>query len=439
MFNFFYRLQVGCVLLTLIVGQGMAEEIKYSLNGRIMDTSDNWLPDVRVALKSAGVVTYTDGNGLFALSFTNAKPLSVDNKAVYDRLELDKEGHQGRTIEIKDLAFFDKPLVEKLEPNVVGEDNVGFSTRMTTAHSIHGLSRALGSPEPGQPISAEDFQRVLARFESRKTDGVPTERAWFHAYVPKNVKKLKAVFLISRHGMGTIDHPELRKFADEQSIALVGVLGHSVQCGRYPVSLLDKHLKKLAGMVNHPELVTVPVFTFGHSNGTGFATIYPSQRPDRVIAWISYHSGWSWHLQFPGVEKVPGLVMHGHKDIWLDHGQEQTVKDLRCLRNAPVAMMLEGNVGHGPVNTAATWAFIIEFCKAAMRIRLDEDGQLRPVVIEQGWLGANYDRAKGGQQELAIASYSQYTGDRAIANWLPDRQFAEAWQLYGKTNPRSKK
>jgi hypothetical protein len=100
--------------------------------------------------------------------------------------------------------------------------------------------------------------------------------------------------------------------------------------------------------------------------------------------------------------------------------------------------MMEGNVAHGPVDRDknATWAFIIQFCEAAMRIRLNPDGTLRPVVIEQGWLGANYDRSQGGQQELAIAPYAEFKGDRSIANWLPDRQFAEVWQRYGKTDPR---
>jgi hypothetical protein len=430
---------LGLVFSIMVGKEGMAGEIKYTLKGRVMDTSDNWLPDARVALKRAGVVTNTDGNGLFTLEFAPAKPLEVDDKKNYDCLEIDKEGYQGRTVEIKDLGYFSRPAEEKLEPVAVGADNVGFSVRMPIAPSIHNLPGSMGIEDKGQPISAESFEKVLTNKEARAAFSGPTERVWFHACVPKGAKKLKAAFLISRHGMGTIDHPVLRRFADENDIALVGILGAPVQRGLCPVSLLDEHIEKLAKMTNHPELATVPVFTFGHSNGTGFATVYASRRPGRVIAWISYHSGWSWQLQFPNLEKTPGLVMHGQKDQWLDHGQEQIVKHLRGARDAPVTMMLEGNVGHGPVNPAATWEFIVEFCKAAMRVRLGEGGQLRPVVIEQGWLGENYDRVKGGQQDLAIAPYDKYAGDRSIANWLPDKQFAEVWRLYGKTDPRTVK
>ena len=101
-------------------------------------------------------------------------------------------------------------------------------------------------------------------------------------------------------------------------------------------------------------------------------------------------------------------------------------------------MMIEANVAHGAVDKEqnATWEFIIQFCESAMRARLNDDGTLKPVVIEQGWLGVNYNITLGGQQELAIAPYSEFKGDRSIANWLPDKKFAEVWQRYGTTDPR---
>lgn len=429
-------LSVGFALWALCMSGTMAGQTN-ALEGRIMDSSDNWLPDVRVALQRAGVVTHTDGNGLFKLPFSPRKPLTADGKGIYECLELDKEGYQGRTIEITNVSFFGGAVVEKLEPNPVGADNVGFSVRMSTGHGLLILHRTLEPKEPGVLISETAYKKALSKLERVDTND-PTDRVWFHAYVPKTARTLKAAFLISRHGMGTIDHPRLRDFASRHDIALVGVLGNPVQRGCHPVSLLDEQIAKLARLVNHPELATVPVFTFGHSNGTGFATIYPSQRPDRVIAWISYHSGWSFHLQPPGIEKVPGLVMHGHKDEWVEHGQEQTVKLLRSERKAAVAMMLEGNVGHGPPNPDATWTFIVAFCEAAMRTRLNADGTLKPVTLEQGWLGGNYDRRQGGQQDLAVAPYADYAGDRSIANWLPDETFAKIWQAYGRTDPRQR-
>jgi hypothetical protein len=295
------------------------------------------------------------------------------------------------------------------------------------------MPRLLG-PGPQNDFSAERLRTALETIAARH-DGATAE-ARFHAYMPKEVRRLKAAFLISRHGMGTIDHPVLRRFADEDSVGLVGVEGAPVQRGCYPLNLLDEPLQRLGQLSGHPELATVPVLTFGHSNGTGFATVYASGRPERLIGWISYHSGYDWQLLLPGVEQAPGLVMHGHLDRWLDNGQEQAVQNLRRQRNAPVGMMLEANVGHGPVDTVATWQFVVAFCRAAMRSRLGDGDQLRPVVIANGWLGGRYDRRVGGQQELPVAPYAAFAGDASTLNWLPDREFAEIWQRYGKTSPR---
>jgi pimeloyl-ACP methyl ester carboxylesterase len=341
----------------------------------------------------------------------------------------------GRSIDIRDLALFSQPLHVKLLPCPVTEDRAEFTRRMDLDHLLPSIS----PNKEFSLIAPEKWQNFFASMDAGKKGGGRTEQVVFQAYIPKGVQKLKAAFLLTRHGIGNINHPRLRDFANRNGVALVSVLGNPVQRGFYPVSLIDGDIARLGQMLKHPELGQLPVIAFGHSNGTGFSGIFASQRPDRVIAWISYHSGEAWHLQFPGVEKVPGLAFHGLIDPLLKNGQEATVKHLRQERNAPIAFMLEGNVAHGPVDDGqnATWDFIAAFAEAAMRIRLNEDGALRPVNIEQGWLGANYDVSKGGQQELAIAPYAEFKGDRSIANWLPDKTFAEVWQLYGKTDPRT--
>lgn len=431
--------QIRLLLLATAVfclSSAVASAIDYQLSGTISDPSDNLLPGVRVALKNAQVETQTDGNGEFTLSFTAEQELVKDQYGNYDKLDLDKEGFIGRTILIRNLSIFNQPLHETIEPNPIGEDNVGFSVRMSMDNVIPGYMRA----EPDFALKPlEDWEAFFAAYETREPSG-QLERATFHAYVPAGVEHLKAAFLISRHGMGTIDHPKLRSFADKHGIALVGILGDPVQRGIYPVDLLDEHLTTLGDMIGHPELATVPVFTFGHSNGTGFSGIIAAERPDRVIAWISYHSGASFHLQFPGSELVPCLAMHGNIDNFANNGQEQTIKNLRQERNAAVGLMMEAYVGHGPVDEGqnATWDFIIAYCEAAMRTRLNEDGSLRPVVIEDGWLGAHYDRAKGGMQALEIAPYAEFSGDQSTANWFPDELFARAWQRYGLVDPRKR-
>jgi hypothetical protein len=407
-----------------------------TLKGRILDNNDHPIANARVGLRSNGAVAQTDQNGLFTLTLNADHPFTRDQTKVYDYVELDKDGYLGRTINIQELSFFDHPMAEKLEPNPITEDRVEFSTRISMGYIFPPIS----PDKQFSLISAKQWQKFFTSMDNNKKDG-PTEQVVFQAYIPKDVTKLKAVFLLTRHGIGSIDHPQLRDFANRNGIALVSVKGNPVQRGFYQVSLIDEHITRLGQMLKHPELSSLPIISFGHSNGTGFACIFPSQRPERVIAWISYHSGAAFHLQFPGVEKVPGLAMHGVIDPFFKNGQVETVKNLRQERNAPLAMMLEANVAHWPVDKDqnATWDFIAAFCEAAMRIRLNNDGTLKPVIIEQGWLGANYDRNQGGQQKLTIAPYAKFKGDRSTANWLPDKKFAKTWQLYGKTDPRPDK
>jgi hypothetical protein len=426
------------LLLLPLIAFGAENPASHSrtLKGQILDQNDRPIAGARVGFRANGAVAQTNQDGEFTLTLRSDKPLTQDQTKSYDVVEIDRDGYFGKSIDIKDLSFFDRPLAEKLSPPPVTEDRAEFTTRISVDYILARIS----TDKQFNLIPADQWQPFFASMQGRKGDG-PTEQVVFQAYVPKDAKKLKAVFLLTRHGIGSIDHPRLRDFANRNAVALVSVKGNPVQRGFYPVSLIDEHVARLGQMLKHPELPTVPAISFGHSTGTGFSGIIASQRPERTIAWISYHSGAAFHLQFPNVEKVPGLVMHGLIDPFFKNGQEETVKHLRHERNAALAMMLEGNVPHGPVDKGqdATWDFVAAFSEAAMRIRLNDDGTLKPVVIEQGWLGANYDREKGGQQELAIAPYADFKGDRTTANWLPDKQFAETWQLYGKTDPRPAK
>jgi len=105
--------RLAVVFAALLAGGAIMAETTYTLQGRIMDTSDNWLPQVRVGLQRAGEATNTDGNGLFTLRFTAQQPLAADAGGIVEFLELDKDGYQGRTIEIKDPAYFSQPVAEK--------------------------------------------------------------------------------------------------------------------------------------------------------------------------------------------------------------------------------------------------------------------------------------------------------------------------------------
>lgn len=84
--------------------------------------------------------------------------------------------------------------------------------------------------------------------------------------------------------------------------------------------------------------------------------------------------------------------------------------------------MMEGSVGHRPMNQTTTWEFIVAYCKATMQRRLNPDGTLNDVDISQGWMGAHYDLAKGGQQLLEICFH--LCGKRLVQRFKNGMWFA---------------
>lgn len=305
---------------------------------------------------------------------------------------------------------------------------------ISMSHSV-GWLRQKDKSLLQEKLSDEVYQEAVKQFGE-----ATSEEAVFRIYLPKGAQHIRALFLISEHGVGgpMMEHRLLCEFADKHHMALIGVLGNPIQRGIYPASALDSIIEQIGDKVNHPELSSVPVFTFGHSNGTGFSALYAAMRPDRVVGWVSYQSGGSWHLVFPGVEEVPGLVMHAHQDKYFENGQEQAVSDLRVERNASVSLLVDGKSGHWPSDREATFALILDFCESCIRVRfpggtLATDANMKPVSIEAGWLADRYDRSQGGMQRLNVALYGKYSGDKQTANWLPDEAFAKSWQRYAAT------
>ena len=118
------RIVIWCFALLgiLLTDPAIAAEKQYVLTGRVMDTSDNWLPNVQVALKKIGTRTRTGPNGKFTLKFTLKKPLTPTHGKTIEYLEFEKEGHIKKTISITSMDFFSraKPIIAKLKVHAIG-------------------------------------------------------------------------------------------------------------------------------------------------------------------------------------------------------------------------------------------------------------------------------------------------------------------------------
>lgn len=392
-----------------------------TVHGLIQDESDNVLPRVQVRVNGTRDVAQTDGKGEFTLKISS-KPTANSS------LSITKSGYVSATVPLNENT-----REVRCRLTTIREEK-GLLYHWESVSVSHALGWILGSDRSMDTanLTAESFEELI-----EKKGKAPDQEVLFRVYQPADTENLKAVFLISEHGMGSrmMEAPIIREFADKRGIALVGFLGDPMQRGFGPVDLMDGILARIGAKTGHPELPSLPVFTFGHSNGTGFSASYPAMNPDQVIGWISYHSGSDQQLLHPGIEKVPGLVMHGQLDTWFNNGQEAAVKQLRSTRNAPVNLTVGAFVEHWPEDYPATYRYMIAFLEACIRIRypaheIDPSAKFAKLNLEAGWLGGRYDRSRAGLQELPIAPCEEFSGDRTTANWLPDQSFAETWQQY---------
>jgi hypothetical protein len=57
---------------------------------------------------------------------------------------------------------------------------------------------------------------------------------------------------------------------------------------------------------------------------------------------------------------------------------------------------------------------------------------------ESGYLGENWESAKGGYQELKIAPFAEFSGDKSAASWLVNAAYAADWQAFQRDGEISK-
>ncbi|MBT3376034.1 MAG: fibronectin type III domain-containing protein [Lentisphaerae bacterium] len=270
---------------------------------------------------------------------------------------------------------------------------------------------------------------------------VKSQHAFFHLWLPPNTPVIKGVFAFTYHGCGgtLAELPDMRYLAASLDSAIVGLGGETTKRGFRPSRIMFDALDDLGRQSNHPELVNAPIFTFGHSNGTGFAAGFADQEPERVIGWIAFKSANGRQFSLPPIYAVPGLVLSGERDRTYFNNQLDTVERLRREQNALMGMIVEPKAGHGP-NGRKSYGICLAFMRTVFRLRVPADADPRqgPVTLnallpESGWLGANWEKATGGGQRLETAPCGELAGDASRASWFPNEDFARCRQQFSET------
>lgn len=269
---------------------------------------------------------------------------------------------------------------------------------------------------------------------------VSDQHAFFHLWLPPHTAVLKGIFAFTYHGCGgpLAERADMRYLAASLDCAIVGLGGETTKRGFSPSRILFDSLEDLARQSNRPELVNAPIFTFGHSNGTGFAAGFTSQEPDRVIGWIAFKSANGSQFSLPPIYSVPGLVISGERDKSYFNNQLDTVKKLRQGHDALMGMIVEPGAGHGP-NRDKSYTICMAFMRTIFRLRVPVEADPRngPVTLtglrsDSGWRGRNWDSTSGGGQRLPTAPHDQFEGETS-ASWLPNADFARCWQEFSET------
>ena len=149
--------------------------------------------------------------------------------------------------------------------------------------------------------------------------------------------------------------------------------------------------------------------------------------------------GVTFQVYQPGAARVPGLVIFGEEDDFLARPSRDenlaVVPALRKKHDAVWNMVVEPKTGHGPGEK--TWPLVFSFLRHTFHARVPATGDARkgpvpltPLSVENGWLGRNWDLSKGGYQELPIAAYADFAGDRSAASWLVNAAYAADWQAF---------
>jgi hypothetical protein len=424
-YSSFRTLTVAVFLGIVLVGARAEDAGQITLKGLVQDTSHNNLPGVAIGVKGGTEQTVSDDRGEFTIA------VSADKRHP-STLVLSKKEYLTLKYIVKDPA---KTATPRLTPVVDNNGLLAGTLDLSMTHAINPhLIKFLQTNNADKTAKTLDdglYAEVVKRYGNR-----PEQQVRYRIRLPHNTKTIRGAFLISEHGVGgkMMQSKIFWDFADSNGFALIGFQGNPIQRGIYPASKLDEIIAQIGTKYEHPELAQVPVMTFGHSNGTGFSALYPALRPERTICWISYHSGSTWHLEFPGVEQVPGLVLHGTKDQFF-RGQDKTVMELRTKRNAPITMVMEYGMAHWPKNTDETFRFLAEYCQACIDGRLQDGPKLATLAetLKSAWLGQVYDLEKSGYQKRAIAPATEYKGEKETANYLPNAAFAKIWARYCET------
>lgn len=252
-------------------------------------------------------------------------------------------------------------------------------------------------------------------------------------FVPDSVKKVRTAIvpIDYGHGHAVYDAPEWRQLAATIDAALVRVRFSSIGSPRGGLGtvnfaqdggdLLFSVLRRLSEDSGHPDLAASPLILWGHSGGGGVASILTGAHPERVLAFIRYHSG-PVGGDLRTISTVPSLLISGGQDTTAPAPVAEGLWKSGRAMGAPWAFAIHADAVHGDTkDLGPAHRLMASWTAAVVRHRLPSGSTtLQNVRESSGWLGDN--------RTGVIGSHESFMGEKTAASWLPDEATARAWR-----------
>lgn len=288
---------------------------------------------------------------------------------------------------------------------------------------------------------SENEDGKIYRFSIPK-QGVMIDNATCHAWIPEDVGVIRSV-IVHLHGctregdarqmMYDVQWKELARKWHSVLIAPEFISGGNAKnCINWynPANGSDavfrQMLDTLAVRSGHPEISSVPWALWGHSGGSLWVTAMTGKYPHRVAVAVAEACGFDIS-NVDAALKVPMLHHNGVQDLCYNNalivanGRKKGALWAHAV-NPVVASAMDGHQVHDLRFLAIPW---MDACLAERLPSRAGDSVLRDIGDDQGWLGDTLSRT--------IAEVRNYAGNKAAANWFPDRALAEKWVEYMKT------
>ncbi|WP_421976089.1 hypothetical protein [Roseivirga seohaensis] len=268
--------------------------------------------------------------------------------------------------------------------------------------------------------------------EDSVMNGNNFQKAAFRLWIGKDIQRVRGVIVMvpgsNGNGRDMVYQPEWQALANKHNMA---ILAADIKDKRSPNMAIEQYadvkngtgqvmldvLSRLATKSGHPELNTVPFALWGMSAGGEFNYEFACWKPERVITFIVNKGGvYYTALASEATRAVPGVFLTGEIDNPYRNNIVKGIYSVNRRFGAKWIFAEEPGQGH---EFAKSEAFTLKYFDEIIPIRLDENGNLKP-LSEKAFLG------EIGTGKVAATGFNNSFTD--ITSWLPNAAIADLWK-----------